>query len=324
MKHKKILITGANGFLGQYLVERLSKEKSATSSVIVRRGDYNFPENVLVHVDHLKNYEIKDTYFNDVDQVIHCAARAHVFGENDKNALEIYRDVNTVFTMKLAEKAAKNGVKRFVFISSIKVLGEFTQSGKPFTNTSDTNPEDSYALSKHEAELGLINICKENGMDFVIIRPPLIYGPGVKGNFLKLLKLSKFKMPLPFGSFKNRRSLVSVKNLVDLIVTCVFSSKAKNQIFLVSDGKPLSTAKIIDDLLQQQGNSSLVFRFPMVLLRAMSIIFNKQNIYKRLAGDLVVDIEHTNTTLNWYPPQTWKDGISECMKWYLHNGNKNN
>lgn len=324
MNQKRILITGANGFLGRHLVDRLCKEKNVSTSAIVRKENYSFPESLLVHVDQFENCDIKDTYFKDIDQVIHCAARAHVFGENDRSALAQYREVNTDLTIRLAEKAAKNGVKRFIFVSTVKVLGENTQPDKPFANESDMNPEDFYALSKLEAELALINICKEYGMDFVIIRPPLVYGPGVKGNFLKLIKLSKLRVPLPFGSIKNQRSLVSVANLVDLLVTCVFHYKAKNQIFLVSDGNPISTVAIINELVRQQGKKNLLFSFPLGLLHAISVIFNKQNIYKRLVGDLVVDIEHTKSILDWRPPQTWKDGIRETIEWYLENGNKNN
>jgi len=247
-----------------------------------------------------------------VDVVVHVAARAHVMNETSSNPLEEFRRINTLATLNLAEQAVKAGIKRFIFISSIKVLGEKTDQDKKFYSDHPLNPKDPYAVSKSEAESGLKQLSDISDMEVVIIRPPLIYGKGVKGNFSRLLRLIALNIPLPFGSIGNSRSLVSIENLVDLICTCLVHPKAANEVFLVSDDHDMSTPELLNLIAKTGGYSGGLFKFPPKLLRLLLISIGKSTIHERLCGSMKVDISHTKTQLEWKPPFKPEDCIANC------------
>jgi len=250
--------------------------------------------------------------FNDKEIVVHVAARAHVMNDTAKSPLNEFRHVNTVGTLNLAEKAAIAGVKRFIFISTVKVLGQQTEPGQAFKNGDSFNPQDPYSISKVEAEMGLKLIGEAYGMEIVIIRPPLVYGKGVKGNFSSLLKLARLPIPLPFGSIQNKRSLVSVENLVDLIVTCISHPNAKNQTFLVSDDNDVSTPELVTMLAEAGGYKAYILFFPLILLSTFFGLIGKKAIYDRLCGSMRVNIDYTKSQLSWEPPFKVNDSLASC------------
>ena len=302
----KLVLTGGNEFLGSHLL----KHEAFQSALVIGRTK---PRN---H-EHFKpaSFEVDGNLaeiFKDTEVVVHVAARAHIMNETAISPIDEYRRVNTAGTLNLAKQAAVAGVKRFIFISTVKVLGEATKKGHFFTSEDPFNPQDPYSASKAEAEVGLKLISDSSGMELVIIRPPLVYGHGVKGNFASLLKLVKMSVPLPFGSIQNKRSLVSVENLVDLIVVCLNHPNAGNQTFLVSDDHDLSTPELFR-LLASAGNyKSRLFRFPRGLLRAILCVMGKKAVYERLSGSMEINIELTKLQLSWKPPHGLKDSLSKC------------
>ncbi|EAR56472.1 sugar epimerase family protein [Photobacterium sp. SKA34] len=309
----KIAITGSSGFLGNHLIKSISKE----NLVILGRNDLNIP-NVSFHkcsIDNRSNfYEALDS----VSVVIHCAARVHIMNDNSTNPLDDYREVNTEGTLNLAKQAVEAGVKRFIFISSIKVNGESTQLGTPFRFDDQHSPEDFYGQSKSEAEEQLLQLAEKTGLQVVIIRPTLVYGPGVKANFALLLNLVSKGLPLPFGCIKdNKRSLVSVDNLVDLIVTCIAHPKAANQVFLVSDDNDVSTNEMVQQMAKALGKSQWQLPIPNAFYRLVGKVAGKEDVINRLLGSLQVDITHTKDTLGWKPPQTLEDGFKQTADFFL-------
>lgn len=234
------------------------------------------------------------------------------------NPLDDYRDVNVRGTLNLARQAVDAGVKRFIFISSIKVNGESTQLGKPFRFDDQRSPEDFYGQSKSEAEEQLLQLAKETSLEVVIIRPTLVYGPGVKANFASLLNLVSKGLPLPFRCIKdNKRSLVSVDNLVDLIVTCIDHPKAINQVFLVSDDNDVSTNEMVQQMAKALDKSQWQLPIPTACYRLVGKVLGKEDVINRLLGSLQVDITHTKDTLGWKPPQTLEDGFKQTADAFL-------
>ena len=302
----KIVLTGGSGFLGTHLLDH---EAFRDALAIGRTQPVNHQ-----HFQIVSFYADDDLspVFNDKEVVVHAAARAHIMNDPAKSPLNEFRHVNTVGTLNLAEKAAIAGVKRFIFISTVKVLGEQTEPGQAFKNGDSFNPQDPYSISKVEAEMGLKLIGEAYGMEIVIIRPPLVYGKGVKGNFSSLLKLARFPIPLPFGSIQNKRSLVSVENLVDLIVTCISHPNAKNQTFLVSDDDDMSTSILFSRLAAAGGYKAYIFSFPLILLSISLRVLGKSAIYERLCGSMQVNIDYTKSQLGWKPPFKVKDSLSSC------------
>ena len=305
----KIVLTGGSGFLGSHL---LNNEAFQEALAIGRTQPDNHRHFQIVSFD--ADDDLTEV-FNDKEIVVHVAARAHVMNDTAKSPLNEFRYVNTVGTLNLAEKAAIAGVKRFIFISTVKVLGEQTEPGQAFKNGDSFNPQDPYSISKVEAEVGLKLIGEAHGMEIVIIRPPLVYGKGVKGNFASLLKLARFPIPLPFGSIQNKRSLVSVENLVDLIVICLNHPNAKNQCFLVSDDDDMSTSTLFSRLAEAGGYKAYIFKFPLTILNISLRVLGKSPIYERLCGSMQVNIEYTKSQLSWKPPFKVKDSLSSC--WLL-------
>ena len=249
-----------------------------------------------------------------IDTVIHSAARVHVMREDSCDSLAEFRRVNVEGTLNLARQAATAGVRRFIFISSIKVNGEATINGAKFTEQDLPCPQDAYGISKYEAELGLLKLGKETGVDIVIIRPPLIYGPGVKANFASMLRLARAQIPLPFGAVRNKRSFVYLGNLISLILCCIEHPDAANEIFLVSDGTDLSISEVLRACASAFGKRSFLFWVPPFLLMGAAGILGKRSMAQRLLGSLQVDISKSKKILGWTPPISVEDGLKETVK----------
>lgn len=295
------LITGTTGFVGKSLCALLEQ-----SEYLIRRNHQRM--NALDWSRELLS----------VDTVIHLAARVHVMQDKSADPLAEFRMVNVEGTINLARQAAAAGVKRFIFLSSIKVNGEFTLPNQPFT-ADEVNPQDPYGISKYEAELGLRKVAAESGMQVVIIRPPLIYGAGVKANFASLMSMVKRGVPLPLGAItQNRRSFVALDNLVDLIITCIHHPNAANQTFLVSDGEDVSTTDLLHKIAVAQGvttrlYSSRLLPVPVGLLSLCAKLIGKQDIAQRLLGNLQIDISHTQKLLNWRPIISLEEGLRKAV-----------
>jgi len=301
-----ILLTGGSGFLGKALLRNSAFKEAIVLGRTRPSGCKNFTSRSL---DASTNYS--DILF-DIDVIVHAAARAHVMEEESSQSLNLYRDINTLATLNLAEQASAAGVKRFVFISSVKVLGEKTDKGLRFKNSDPVNPQDPYAISKAEAEVGLKRLAAKSGMEVVIIRPPLVYGEGVKGNFEKLLKLSSLEIPLPFKSIDNKRSFVAVENLVDLICTCMVHPRAKNEVFLISDNFDMSTPELLNLISVCGGYKSRLFALPTWILEGLFWVLGKTPVYERVCGSMQVDIDHTMAQLDWRPPEVPSNSMVNC------------
>ncbi len=303
MTSQKILLTGATGFVGRQILERLPK----TTHVFGRSK----PERECIFFKgELDNKTDFSQALEGIDVVIHCAARAHVMNDTET---ELYEQINTLATLSLAKQAAARGAKRFIFISTIKVNGENTLEGRAFRFNDKQNPSDPYGISKANAEIGLQEIAEKTGMAVVIIRPPLVYGPGVKANFAAMLKLAKKNLPLPLGAIHNKRSLVAVENLVDLVLTCIDHPAAVNQTFLVSDDCDVSTTELLRLMTRASGKKTILLPIPVSWLKAVASLAGKQSVIDRLCGNLQVDISHTKQTLGWKPPITLEEGITHCV-----------
>jgi len=248
-----------------------------------------------------------------ITTVVHLAARVHVMHDTEADPLMAFRVVNVEGTLNLARQAAAAGVKRFVFISSVKVNGELTQSGRAFTEADSPDPQDAYGLSKHEAEQGLRQLAVDTGMEVVIIRPPLVYGPGVKANFAALMRAVQRGWPLPLGAVPNQRSLVALSNLVDFIVTCIAHPQAANQTFLVSDGQDLSTTELVRGMARAAGVPARLLPVPVWALQAGATLLGKGDAVQRLCGNLQVDISKARQLLGWVPPISIDEGLRRVV-----------
>lgn len=314
----RIAITGTTGFLGSHLIEKL-RPQAALIRAIVRceQPSLSGVEQFLIE-DMNSQTQYMDS-LNDVDCVIHCAARVHIMKDDSKSPLEAYREVNTQGTLNLAHQAAQAGVKRFLFLSSIKVNGESTTT-KPYTAEDIPSPEDPYGISKFEAEQKLLELAKTSEMEIVIIRSPLVYGPGVKANFLSLMKFVNSNIPIPLGAVtQNKRSLVSVDNLIDFIQVCLEHPLAGNQIFLVSDGQDLSTVELIKEIGLAMGKIPYLMPFPKFCFDLLGFVLRKKSITARIFGSLQVDISKNSKLLGWAPPFTTKESMNKTVNYYLSN-----
>ena len=308
----KTLLSGSSGFLGSAVLQRLKDQ----NLVLIGRnntGKSNF------FCKELTSNELYNDCLTDVEVVIHCAARAHIMNEEVADPLAEYRRVNVDGTLNVAQQAADAGVKRFIYISSIKVNGESTSGSVPFTEKDISNPLDPYGVSKYEAEEGLKRIADETQMEVVIIRPPLVYGAGVKANFLNLLKLSNTGLPLPFGLVNNKRSMVYVENLVDFIIRCIDHPAAANQAFLVSDNHDLSLSGLLRLIRNSMNKPTRLIPVPVSLFKLAGLIFRKQDVVDRLVGDLQVDSSKAMSLLDWKPPYTMEKGIQATVDSFLEN-----
>ncbi|MCF4994978.1 NAD-dependent epimerase/dehydratase family protein [Pseudomonas syringae] len=311
--NEKILVTGANGFVGSALIRRLLSSQNKKIIALVRQTEMQFPSEVLVSVLS-KDPDISAMDFDDVQSVVHCAARVHVMNDNSADPLADFREVNVKFTLDLARRAAEAGVKRFVFLSSIKVNGEETFPGHPFTADDTPSPMDPYGVSKMEAEQGLRSIAEQFGIEVVIIRPVLVYGPGVKANFRSMMKWLDKGVPLPFGAIRNKRSLVSLDNLVDLIVTCLDHPRAANQTFMVSDDEDVSTTELLLRMGKALGKPARLIPVPSMFLNALALVLGRKDIARRLNGSLQVDIHKTRDLLGWNPIEGLDGGLGKVAK----------
>jgi nucleoside-diphosphate-sugar epimerase len=309
-----ILVTGATGFVGEAVVRRLLAENASRRVIVaVRRDNQQWLERVLPRVTgDLEPSTDWSHALEGVSGVVHCAARVHVMADTAVNPLDEFRRVNVQGTLNLARQAAAAGVRRFVFVSSIKVNGEATQTGHPFTADDVPAPLDDYGVSKMEAERGLRKIAGQTGMELVIIRSPLVYGPGVKANFAAMMRWLKRGVPLPLGAIHNQRSLVALDNLVDLIVTCLTHPAAANQTFLISDGEDVSTTKLLRRMGQALGCPARLIPVPVSWLKLAAAMVGKQDMAQRLCGSLQVDIQKTRQLLGWRPPLTLDEGLKKA------------
>lgn len=304
-----ILITGASGFVGKALCANLVKRCAVRISVR-NKSVADWPVGSDVIQASLSPEQDWVKALSGVSSVIHCAARVHVMNEEAVDPLVEFRRVNVEGTLRLARQAAEARVRRFLFVSSIKVNGEHSSLGNPFTADQPPAPGDPYGVSKCEAEAGLRALSQETGMEVVIIRPPLVYGPGVKANFLAMMRWLQRGMPLPLGGVTaNRRSLVFLDNLVNLIVTCVDHPAAANQTFLVSDDEDLSTAALLRRMAAALGKPARLLPVPVELITMGAKLIGRPGIAQRLCGSLQADIGKTKALLGWSPPASVDDGL---------------
>ena len=311
-----ILVTGATGFVGRALVQRLlAEDESRRVAVAVRRGGQQWPERVLPRVTgDLEPSTDWSVALGGVSAVVHCPARVHVMSDTAADPLAEFRRVNVQGTLNLARQAAAVGAQRFVFVSSIKVNGEATQLGRPFTADDAPAPLDAYGVSKMEAEQGLRELSAQTGMEVVIIRPTLVYGPGVKANFAAMMRWLRRGIPLPLGAIHNQRSVVALDNLVDLIVTCLSHPAAANQTFLVSDGEDVSTTELLQRMGHAMNRPARLIPVPAGLLTQAAALLGKRNVAQRLCGSLQVDIQKTRQLLGWNPPLTLDQGLKKAAE----------
>lgn len=313
-----ILVTGGYGFIGSALCTKLSEFAPLRTSVRSERAFVLPAKNIEIFQASLSSNQEWSSALHGVSVVIHCAARVHVVDDRVTNSLFQFRQVNVGGTLNLALQAARAGVRRFIFISSIKVNGNFTELNQPFLADQLPLPTDPYGISKYEAEEALIALSHETGMEVVIIRPPLVYGPGVKANFLSMLNWLQSGFPLPLGDAKeNRRSFVFIDNLISLIIACVNHPVAANQIFLVSDDEDLSTAVLLERMALALGRASNLVTVPTGLILLGARITGRSDIAQRLYGSLQVDINKTKDLLGWSPPVSLDDGLRKTAAHFL-------
>ncbi|ATI02454.1 MULTISPECIES: SDR family oxidoreductase [Cycloclasticus] len=313
----RVLVTGATGFIGRAVTERLlSSGHSVVAAVRQSSGILGLGVKV-VEVGNTSAQTDWRQELNKVDVLIHCAGRAHIINEMVTDPLAEFRQINTASTLNLAKQAAEVGVRRFVFISSIKVNGELTVK-EAFCPDDIFVPTDPYGLSKYEAEQGLLALVKSTDMEVVIIRPTLVYGSGVKGNFASLLKWIESTVPLPFGAIDNKRSLVALENLVDFIIHCIDHPRAANEIFLISDGEDVSTTELIQKVSNAFGKKAFLLPIPVTWMRFVARVMGKTDVVNRLFGSLQVNSSKSRELLGWEPVITMDEQLKKTVKAYLN------
>jgi len=313
---KKILVTGASGFIGSALCSELVKSDFIVCGI--GRNLDNSLNNCgyeYVSIGDINSQTNWKNILEKVDCIIHCAGRAHKMSENKE--LDLYHLVNTKGTIRLAEEAVKAGVKRLIFLSSAKVNGESTgkiNNKEIFTNKDKPEPQDSYSISKLRAEEALWEISAKKGLEVTVVRLTLVYGKEVKGNLKNLIKLVKLGIPLPLSMVKNKRSMIGIDNLINLLIRCIDHPQACGKTFLVSDGEDLSTQKLINYIAKSMGLKARLFPVPLTILKFLGFIFGKQKEVNRLTGSLRVDNNHTQKVLNWKPPLSVEEGIRRMVQ----------
>lgn len=307
----RIIVTGAFGFIGSAAIARLVREGHDVVAATRRDGACPAPVEIVGDIDSQTDWR---SVLSDADCVVHLAARVHEM--HSPGDLEAYREVNTRGTLRLAESAATAGVPRFVYLSSAKVLGE-TSGDRAFDDASSPAPVGPYAISKYEAEIALTELAAHTGMTVVVLRPPLVYGPGVRANFLRLLQWVDRGFPLPLGAVQNRRSLVALDNLVDAIATCAVHPEAVGKTFLVADDEPLSTPQLIRRIAAAMNRSACLIDVPPAVLRLAGRLTGRTAEVDRLLGDFWVDSSGIRSTLGWHPPIPVDDALARTVAWYL-------
>ena len=309
----KILLTGGSGFIGRQLADELSQSKTPFQ-IASRATKLDVPNHTSVSVGDIDGLTQWNSALVGISHVVHLAARVHITTETSSDAFAAFRAINTAGTLNLARQAAALGVRRFIFISSIKVNGEGRNT--PYLESDLPAPQDAYAFSKCEAEQGLWAISAETGMEVVVLRIPLVYGPGVGANFFQLLKIIYQGWPLPLGGINNRRSLLYVGNLIDAILCALQHPRAANQLFLLSDGQDSSTTQLVIWLAQALGKQTPMFSVSERLLRSVAGFLSKSTAVDRLVGSLYLDSTKIQRELGWSPPFTLQEGLQDTAKWY--------
>lgn len=316
---QRVLVTGATGFVGRALCTSLLADNYFVRGAVWRDEQLttsNLPASVeSVYVDSLGPNTNWSMALAEIDIVIHLAARVHIMDDYSVDPLMEFRRVNTEGTVKLAQDAVTAGVKRMIFVSSIKVNGEETDI--PYAEDSPNHPTDPYGFSKWEAEQALREIESNTGIEVVILRPTLVYGPGVKANFLNMLRAVKRGLPLPFSSIVNQRSLIYIGNLVDALVICTIHSKAAGQTYLLSDGEDVSTPELIRRAAMALDVPVKLLPFPVSLMRFVGRLTGKRAAINRLTGSLTVDSSKIRRELGWQPPFAMEEGLQSTAQWFM-------
>ena len=309
-----VMVTGANGFVGEALVTSLmSKGFTLRQTVRQMKAETSCDESVFVSGDINESTNWMDALAG-VDVIVHTAARVHVMAERSLDPIAEFRRVNVLGSVNLARQAAKSGVKRFIYLSSVKVNGEASVLGGALEASDSPRPLGAYAVSKSEAEVELLRVGVETGLEIVIVRPPLVYGPGVKANFALLIRAIQMRVPLPFGMISdNRRSMVSLDNLVDFIIVCLENPAASNEIFMISDGHDLSTAELVMRISKALGKKTILLPVPVSLLKKIALICGKKDFMERLTGNLQVDISKNFSVLNWKPKACLHESLVKTL-----------
>ena len=317
---KKILVTGADGFVGSSLcVQVMGRGYDVMATT--RAQSYQFDGVRNIQVGNINEKTDWAEALHEVDVVIHLAARVHVMSNDDASSLEEFRSINVQATLSLAQQAARAGVKRFIFLSSIKVNGESTSRGMAFRADDTHIPTDHYGLSKYEAEQGLLALAAETGMEVVIIRPPLVYGPGVRANFASMIRWMQRGIPLPFGAIDNRRSFIALDNLVSFIIHCIDHPKAANEIFLISDGEDVSTTVLLQKMSKALGKKSCLMPVPERWLRLVAKILGREDEAGKVLNSLQVDSSKARDVLGWKPVITMDEQLHKTAEWYFSEKN---
>lgn len=311
-----VLVTGASGFVGSALVDRLARDGAAV------RAAFRAPRPASPGVETVVSPTLGadadwTSMLRGCDAVVHAAARVHVMRERAADPLAAFRQANVAGTERLAEQAAAAGVRRFVFVSSVKVNGEGTVPGRPYAADDAPAPVDPYGVSKLEAEQALRGVAARTGLEVAVVRPVLVYGPGVKANFLAMMRALHRGLPLPFGAAHNRRSLVALDNLVDLLARCIVHPGAAGELFLASDGQDLSTTDLLRRLGAALGRPARLVPVPTSLLRVAASAIGRGDVARRLLGSLQVDITHTKQRLDWSPPVSVDEGLARVAADFL-------
>lgn len=319
-----VLVTGANGFVGSRVCSLLQKKGYRVTQVVrdANRVNSSFlkdgmrDDNRIISIGNIDGCTDWSRAMDGVDSIVHLAARVHVMREKSRNPLESFRSVNVAGTEQLARAAIAHGVRRFVYISSISVHGNSTDD-RAYTEDDEAQPHSSYAISKWEGELALRSVAAGTGLEIVIVRPPLVYGSGVGGNFLRLMCLVSRGWPLPFGSIKNLRSFVGVENLADMIYRCVVNDRIAGESFVVCDGEDLSTPDLVRRIAQLMGRSARLFPCSVSMMRGAARFSKKEDVLDRLCNSLRVNASKARCLLDWKPQISLDDGLARTVKWYV-------
>tara|TARA_B100000902_G_C27228425_1_gene873480 strand:- start:99 stop:1061 length:963 start_codon:yes stop_codon:yes gene_type:complete len=316
------LVTGGSGFIGSAIANKLQISGHKVTSIIKKIDDNKIVKNQQFNFIELENID-KDTDWKkkliNIDCIVHCAAKTHYNHSSNDQQFRNYESLNYHSTINLAYQASKCGVKRFIYMSSIGVNGNFTKNEKKFSIFDSPNPSDNYATSKLIIEKKLQEISKNNELEIVIVRAPLVYGPSSKGNIIKFIKLIDSGIPLPLGSINNSKSFLSIDNLVDFLCLCVTHPSAANEIFLVSDDDDISLQDLILKITKYLDKNIFIFPFPIKFLYLSSKLINKSNTFEKLVNSLQIDINYTKSKLNWKPKYNFDESLKKTIEWYLKN-----
>ena len=318
----RILVTGANGFVGRQLCRSLSQKGFLVKGAVRQTAIAPSEEMEYIPVGDIGPDTDWTEALQGVDLVVHLAGRAHIRRDRTANPMAEYERINTLGTMRLAQMAAAAGVKRFVFVSSVKVNGEATHD-QPFAETDRPAPLDFYGVSKWQAEEGLLQMHRQGKLSVVIIRPPLVYGPGVRANFLQLIRWVDFGLPLPLGSIKNKRSLVGLRNLTAFITVCLHHPAAAGEIFLVSDQEDLSIGDLVQRIGGFIGRSTYLLPIPYQFLSILARVMGKKDAFAKLCHSLQVNVEKSRNMLHWNPPFSLNEELEQTIKWYKNEYKRN-